>query len=128
MQNLLRVDYEDVSFWGWQWPNWPHGYSFGKNHYYNSMHLLISFIVQYFLKILTVDQELWWNIIFGPKVVHLHLNRFSGKPLKYTSCNFSPISLCKIEKKKLSKSRVKMVDHLAPKMSRLYFFPRKPLM
>ena len=44
---------------------------FGINHYY-LFHLPIGlFHYAKFLKILTVDQELWGCAIFGPKMVHL---------------------------------------------------------
>ena len=44
---------------------------FGTNHYYY-FHLPIGpFHCAKFQKILTVDSELWWCTLFGPKMVHL---------------------------------------------------------
>ena len=45
---------------------------FGKTIDIISMNLLAPFIVQNLKKKYWVDPELWWSIIFGPKMAHFH--------------------------------------------------------
>ena len=68
-----------MPFSGPKWPICPEQIFFGTNHYYY-FHLPIGpFHCEKFLKILTVDPELWGCAIFGPKMVHLPQTNFFWK-------------------------------------------------
>ena len=86
-------------FLGPKWSICPEQTFFGANHYYY-FHLPIGpFYCANFLKILTVNPELWRCPIFGSKMVHLPQTKsFWKKKLIFFLSAYWRFSLCKIFK------------------------------
>ena len=89
------------------------------------MHLLASFILQNFKKILRANPKLWC-VIFGPKIAHLPWTKVLWhKPLLLSS-TYCPFSLCKIKKNFYSRSKVMRMHHFwaqnGPFASNNFFF------
>ena len=118
-----------MSFWGPKWPNAP------KNDFFRKSIITISLNLALSLWKSKENPKSRWSYnnpsFLGPKwCTGLPKRIFSEKSLKWSSCTFAPLTLCKFLKKHWSESRVISTSFLGPKWPNCperYFFPKKTL-